>query len=62
VNPVLIVCDPLMSVTSSFTVNLGCFVPLYEAAPHVENSVNWMAPMFWLQSTAFGMQTLSFQF
>ena len=37
--------------------NLGCSVPLYEAPPHVENSVNWIAPKFWLQSTEFGMQT-----
>ena len=57
------VCDPRMRVTSSFTVNLGCFVPLYEVAPQFENwSENVIAPMFWLQSTAFGIQTLSFQF
>ena len=43
-------------------VNLGCSVPLYEAPPQVESSVNWIAPMFWLQSTEFGMQTRSFQF
>ena len=61
VKPVFHVCDPRTKVTSSFTEIRGCSVPLSAVPPHVENSVNVSAPMFTLQSTEFGMQTVLFQ-
>src|SRR2546425_2396461 len=62
VKPAFHVCGPRTNVTSSFTEILGCSVPLSAAPPHGENSVKVRLPMFTLQSTALGMQILSFQF
>ena len=61
VKPDLNVCDPRLSVMSFLIEKRGCSVPLSAEPPQVANSENEMIPMFTLQSTAFGMHTLSRQ-
>ena len=60
-NPNLSVWAVRTNVMSFLIDHRGCSVPLRDAAPQPANSENPIVPMFLLQSTALGIQTLSRQ-